>query len=68
MSPMIRLGAIKLRQFVGERPGNTLELIAQRLTDNTQKLPKALANANNRARVTLAMALLGDGRKGAIVG
>ena len=61
MSPVMSLVAFGLRQVVGDWTQSAVEFVTQRLNDHSQKLPKALANANDRAWQALAMALAGDG-------
>ena len=61
MSPIMNLLSFGLRQVFGEGTQFAVNFIAQRLTDHSQKLPKALVLANDRAWQALAMALAGDG-------
>ncbi len=61
MSPIMNLLSFGLRQVFGEGTQFAVNFIAQRLTDHSQKLRKALAQANDRAWQSLAMALAGNG-------
>lgn len=60
--PMIifrKLGSLALRQMAGERANDLLLLVENRLTDHSQRLTTALAQANERAWKTLEIALGG---------
>src|SRR5262245_22923788 len=60
MGPVTSLVAFGLRQVLADWTDGAVSLIADRLTDHGQKLPRALARANDRAWRTLAMALAGN--------
>ena len=64
MSLVHHLVAFGLRQVVGDPADKVVEFIDQRFTDHSRALPRALAEANDRAWQSLAIALAGDGVKG----
>ena len=54
-----KLGSLALRQLAGDRAKDLLRLAEQHLTDHSQRLTAALAQANERAWKTLEIALGG---------
>src|SRR6516165_3982170 len=47
-------------EMAGLATGSVIELVEKRFTDRSQKLPKALARANDRAWQALSIALAGE--------
>lgn len=47
-------------ELTGKAAGTVVRLVEKRFTDHSQKLPKALAKANDRAWQALSIALAGD--------
>src|ERR1051325_3772509 len=68
MSLVFKLIGFGLRQVIGtvagdeatEAAGTVVKVVEKRFTDHSQKLPKALARANDRAWQALSIALAGD--------
>ncbi len=61
MALMYALSSFALRQVVGEGAENVLRLLSDRLTDQSQLLPRALQQANERAWKALEVTLAGEG-------
>src|SRR5262245_18343287 len=65
MWPYLRFALFGLKQVVGGVVAETVEsavrFVEQHCADNSQALPRALAEANDRAWKTLSIALAGDG-------
>jgi formylglycine-generating enzyme required for sulfatase activity/tRNA A-37 threonylcarbamoyl transferase component Bud32 len=65
MSPYVKLALFGLKQVVGgivyESVGAAVKFVEDRFADPGQKLPRALANANDRAWKALSIALAGEG-------
>jgi serine/threonine protein kinase len=65
MSPYVKLALFGLKQVVGgivyETVSTAAKFVEERFADPSQKLPRALARANDRAWKTLSIALAGEG-------